>query len=39
MKYWDDVDLDKGTIHLWETKTGIERYVQLSMIVFDAIGG
>ncbi|MBC3212418.1 tyrosine-type recombinase/integrase [Serratia fonticola] len=27
---WDDVDLDKGTIHLRETKTGIERYVQLS---------
>ncbi|HII3367993.1 TPA: tyrosine-type recombinase/integrase [Klebsiella michiganensis] len=27
---WDDVDLEKGTIHLRETKTGIERYVQLS---------
>lgn len=27
---WDDVDLDKDTIHLRETKTGIERYVQLS---------
>lgn len=27
---WDDVDLEKGTIHLKETKTGIERYVQLS---------
>lgn len=27
---WDDVDLDKGTIHLRETKTGVERYVQLS---------
>lgn len=27
---WDDVDLDKGTIHLRETKTCIERYVQLS---------
>lgn len=26
---WDDVDLEKGTIHLKETKTGIERYVQL----------
>lgn len=25
----DDVDLEKGTIHLKETKTGIERYVQL----------
>ena len=27
---WDDVDLEKGTIHLRETKTGVERYVQLS---------
>jgi len=27
---WKDVDLEKGTIHLRETKTGIERYVQLS---------
>ncbi|EDJ9246339.1 integrase [Salmonella enterica subsp. diarizonae] len=27
---WDDIDLEKGTIHLRETKTGIERYVQLS---------
>ena len=27
---WKDVDLDKGTIHLQETKTGGERYVQLS---------
>ncbi len=27
---WKDVNLDKGTIHLLETKTGIERYVQLS---------
>lgn len=26
---WKDVDLEKGTIHLRETKTGIERYVQL----------
>nr|WP_311746654.1 tyrosine-type recombinase/integrase [Proteus penneri] len=26
---WDDVDLEKGTIHLKETKTGIKRYVQL----------
>lgn len=27
---WKDVDLKKGTIHLRETKTGVERYVQLS---------
>ena len=27
---WKDVDLEKGTIHLRETKTGVERYVQLS---------
>ncbi|SUP80992.1 putative phage integrase [Yersinia pseudotuberculosis] len=27
---WEDVDLDKGTIHLRKTKTVIERYVQLS---------
>lgn len=27
---WEDVDLDKGTIHLRETKRGVERYVQLS---------
>ncbi|WP_072011655.1 tyrosine-type recombinase/integrase [Serratia sp. DD3] len=27
---WDNVDLQKGTIHLRETKTGIERHVQLS---------
>ena len=27
---WKDVDLEKGTIHLRETKTGTERYVQLS---------
>lgn len=27
---WDDVDLEKGTIHLRETKTEVERYVQLS---------
>jgi len=27
---WDDVDLEKGTIYLRETKTGVERYVQLS---------
>ncbi|ETX62034.1 hypothetical protein P835_03432 [Citrobacter portucalensis] len=27
---WKDVDLEKGTIHLRETKTGIERYIQLS---------
>lgn len=26
---WKDVDLEKGTIHLRETKTGVERYVQL----------
>lgn len=28
--YWDQVDLDKGTIHLKETKTNVDRYVQLS---------
>ena len=28
--YWNQVDLDKGTIHLKETKTDVERYVQLS---------
>ncbi|EEC0296039.1 tyrosine-type recombinase/integrase [Salmonella enterica subsp. enterica] len=27
---WKDVDLEKGTIHLRETKKGVERYVQLS---------
>jgi integrase len=27
---WEDVDLNKGTIHLRETKAGVERYVQLS---------
>ncbi|WP_318356479.1 tyrosine-type recombinase/integrase [Enterobacter sp.] len=27
---WKDIDLEKGTIHLRETKTGVERYVQLS---------
>lgn len=27
---WEDVDLNKGAIHLRETKTGVERYVQLS---------
>lgn len=27
---WDDVDLDKGTIHFRGTKTGIERHFQLS---------
>lgn len=32
---WKDVDLEKGTIHLRETKTGIERYVQLSDQVID----
>ncbi|CQI96443.1 tyrosine-type recombinase/integrase [Yersinia sp. HM-2024] len=32
---WDDVDLDKGTIHLRETKTGVERYVQLSTQAID----
>ncbi|WP_321206107.1 MULTISPECIES: tyrosine-type recombinase/integrase [Limnobaculum] len=26
---WEDVDLEKGTIHLKETKNGMERYVQL----------
>ena len=32
---WKDVDLDKGTIHLRETKTGVERYVQLSTQAVD----
>lgn len=32
---WKDVDLDKGTIHLRETKTGVERYVQLSTQAID----
>jgi len=32
---WEDVDLDKGTIHLRETKTGVERYVQLSTQAID----
>jgi len=27
---WKDVDIEKGTIHLRETKTGVEPYVQLS---------
>nr|WP_314523608.1 tyrosine-type recombinase/integrase [uncultured Lelliottia sp.] len=27
---WEDVDLEKGTIHLRDTKTNVERYVQLS---------
>jgi len=27
---WKDVDLEKGTIHLRDTKTNVERYVQLS---------
>lgn len=27
--YWRDINLDIGTFHLRETKTGIERYVQL----------
>lgn len=27
---WKDVDLEKGTIHLHETRTGVERYVQFS---------
>ena len=26
---WDDMDLEKGTIHLKVTKTGIGHYVQL----------
>lgn len=34
---WDDVDLDNGTIHLRETKTGIERYVQLSGQAIDLL--
>jgi integrase len=32
---WKDVDLEKGTIHLRETKTGVERYVQLSTQAID----
>ncbi|HKS33546.1 MAG TPA: tyrosine-type recombinase/integrase [Enterobacteriaceae bacterium] len=32
---WKDVDLEKGTIHLRDTKTGIERYVQLSTQAID----
>ncbi|MBN3122222.1 tyrosine-type recombinase/integrase [Pectobacterium brasiliense] len=32
---WDDVDLEKGTIHLRETKTRVERYVQLSTQAID----
>ncbi|VEE71103.1 Uncharacterised protein [Yersinia pseudotuberculosis] len=32
---WEDVDLEKGTLHLRETKTGIERYVQLSTQAID----
>ena len=28
--YWEQVNLEKGTIHLKETKTDVERYVQLS---------
>ncbi|MDA5479691.1 tyrosine-type recombinase/integrase [Yersinia intermedia] len=32
---WEDVELEKGTIHLRETKTGIERDVQLSNQAID----
>lgn len=32
---WKDVDLDKGTIHLRDTKSGVERYVQLSTQAID----
>ena len=32
---WKDVDLEKGAIHLRETKTGVERYVQLSTQAID----
>ena len=32
---WEEVDLEKGTIHLRETKTGVERYVQLSTQAID----
>lgn len=32
---WKDVDLDKGTFHIQETKTGVERYVQLSSQAID----
>lgn len=32
---WEDVDLERGTIHLQETKTGVERYVQLSTQAID----
>jgi integrase len=32
---WEDVDLTKGTIHLRETKSGVERDVQLSTQAID----
>ncbi len=32
---WNDVDLEAGTWHLRETKTGAERYVQLSRQAID----
>ncbi|ATM79273.1 integrase [Serratia fonticola] len=32
---WENVDLQKGTIHLKETKTGSERHVQLSKQAID----
>lgn len=32
---WENVDLQKGTIHLKETKTGNERHVQLSKQAID----
>lgn len=32
---WDDVDLDKGTYHIRESKTDIERYVQLPRQAID----
>lgn len=32
---WKDVDLEKGTWHLRDTKTGIERHVQLSRQAVD----
>jgi integrase len=32
---WDDVDLAKGTMHLRETKAGVERDVQLSTQAID----
>lgn len=32
---WKDIDLEKGTIHLRESKTGVGRYVRLSTQAID----